>query len=89
MTCLPVPDFDGLKSLFQAFYAGIANDWYRKNEMANYEGYYVTIFYSYFAALRLDIRLEDAANSHRVDVTVLFNAQVFLSEFKVVELNLA
>jgi hypothetical protein len=84
---LTVPDFDGLKALFQAFYASIANDWYRKNEIANYEGYYVSIFYSYFAALGLDIRLEDSTNFGRIDMTVLFNAQVFLFEFKVVELN--
>ena len=33
------------------------SDWYRKNELANFEGYYASIFYSYFAALGLDIRL--------------------------------
>jgi len=84
---LQAPDFAGLKDLFHAFYASIANDWYRKNEMSGYEGYYVSIFYSYFAALGLDIRLEDPTNLGRIDMTVLFNAQVFLFEFKVVELN--
>jgi len=84
---LRVPDFDGLKSLFHAFYASIANDWYRKNEMDKFEGYYVSIFYSYFAALGLNIRLEDPTNQGRIDMTVLFNSQVFLFEFKVVEMN--
>jgi hypothetical protein len=80
-------DFDGLKNLFHAFYATIANDWYRKNEMSGFEGYYVSIFYSYFAALGLDIRLEDPTNQGRIDMTVMFNGHVFLFEFKVVELN--
>jgi hypothetical protein len=80
-------DFAGLKDLFHAFYASIANDWYRKNELSNFEGYYVSIFYSYFAALGLDIRLEDPTNQGRIDMTVLFNGQVFLFEFKVVEMN--
>ena len=80
-------DFAGLKNLFHAFYASIANDWYRKNEMSNFEGYYVSIFYSYFAALGLTIQLEDSTNQGRIDMTVLFNHQVFLFEFKVVELN--
>ncbi len=84
---LTIPDLMGLKKLFHAFYASIAYDWYRKNEMSNYEGYYVSIFYSYFAALGLDIRLEDPTNFGRIDMTVLFNAQVFLFEFKVVELE--
>jgi hypothetical protein len=80
-------NFAGLKDLFHAFYASIANDWYRKNEMSGFEGYYVSIFYSYFAALGLDIRLEDPTNFGRIDMTVLFDGQVFLFEFKVVELN--
>ena len=84
---LMVPDFDGLKTLFHAFYASIANDWYRKNELSQYEGYYVSIFYSYFAALGIDIRLEDPTNVGRIDMTVLFNGHVFLFEFKVVEFD--
>jgi len=79
-------DFDGLKALFHAFYASIAGDWYRKNELAGYEGYYASIFYSYFAALGLDIRLEDPTSVGRIDMSVLFAGQVFLFEFKVVEL---
>ena len=84
---LMAPDLAGLRDLFHAFYASIANDWYRKNEMSGFEGYYVSIFYSYFAALGVDIRLEDPTNVGRIDMTVLFNHQVFLFEFKVVELN--
>ena len=83
---LQARDFVGLKTLFQAFYASIANDWYRKNELAGFEGYYASIFYSYFAALGLDIRLEDPTSLGRIDMTVLFAGQVFLFEFKVVEL---
>ncbi|MEA1053736.1 PD-(D/E)XK nuclease domain-containing protein [Lamprobacter modestohalophilus] len=44
------------------------------------------LFYAYFAALGLDIRLEDATNQGRLDMAVLFNGQVYLFEFKVVEL---
>jgi hypothetical protein len=84
---LGAQDFVGLKTLFHAFYASIANDWYRKNEMAGYEGYYASIFYSYFAAIGVEIRLEDPTNQGRIDMTVLFAGQVFLFEFKVVEMN--
>ena len=57
----------------------------RSNPIANYEGYYASVFYSYFAALGLDIRLEDITHKRRIDMTVLFQQQVFLFEFKVVE----
>ena len=84
---LQAKDPVALKDLFHAFYATIPHDWYRKNELANFEGYYASIFYSYFAALGLDIRLEDTTNKGRIDMAVLFEGQVYLFEFKVVELT--
>jgi len=79
-------DFPGLQALFTAFFASIPHDWYRNNPIAQYEGYYASVFYSHFAALGLDIRLEDVTNHGRIDMTVLFNGHVYLFEFKVVEL---
>ncbi|WP_338114225.1 ATP-binding protein [Thiorhodococcus mannitoliphagus] len=79
-------DLDGLKDLFHAFFASIPSDWYRNNPIARYEGYYASVFYSYFAAVGLDITLEDATHQGRIDMTVRFNDQVYLFEFKVVEL---
>ena len=84
---LQAQDLIALKDLFHAFYASIPHDWYRKNELANFEGYYASIFYSYFAALGLDIRLEDTTHKGRIDMAVLFEGQVLLFEFKVVELT--
>lgn len=79
-------DFDGLRALFTAFFASIPHDWYRNNPIAQYEGYHASVFYSHFAALGLDVRLEDTTNRGRIDMAVLFNANVYLFEFKVVEL---
>ena len=76
-----------LKALFQAFFASIPHDWYRKNRMAEFEGYYASIFYSHFAALGFDIILEDTTNHGQIDMTVLFNKHVYIFEFKVVELT--
>jgi hypothetical protein len=80
-------DWTALQSLFTALFASIPHDWYRNNPIAQYEGYYASIFYSHFAALGLDIRLEDLTNHGRIDMTVLFDGQVLLFEFKVVELS--
>uniref|UniRef100_UPI0025FD7726 PD-(D/E)XK nuclease domain-containing protein n=1 Tax=uncultured Thiocystis sp. TaxID=1202134 RepID=UPI0025FD7726 len=79
-------DLAGLKDLFHAFFASIPNDWYRNHPIARYEGYYASVFYSYFAAVGLDIVLEDATNWGRIDMTVRFNEHIYLFEFKVVEL---
>ena len=86
LTQLKNNDFAQMQTLFTAFFASIPHDWYRNNPIAQYEGYYASVFYSYFAALGLDIILEDTTNQGRIDMTVKFNKQVYLFEFKVVEL---
>ncbi|CBL43866.1 hypothetical protein HDN1F_02830 [gamma proteobacterium HdN1] len=75
-----------MRDLFHAFFASIPHDWYRNSPIAQYEGYWASIFYSHFAALGLDIKLEDATNHGRIDMTVCFEGHVYLFEFKVVEL---
>lgn len=60
---------------------------YRKNELAGFEGFYTSLFYSYFAALGMDITVEDSTNRGRIDMTVRFEGQIYLFEFKVVELT--
>lgn len=77
-------DFAGLKQLFHAFYASIPNNWYASNSIQEYEGFYASVFYSYFAALGLDVTVEDASNLGRLDMALKFNGQVYLFEFKVV-----
>ncbi len=79
-------DVAGLRALFHALFASIPHDWYRKNKLAEFEGYYASVFYSYFAASGLEVRLEDATNHGRIDMAVLFSGVVWLFEFKVVEL---
>ncbi|MEN9864794.1 MAG: hypothetical protein RL748_384 [Pseudomonadota bacterium] len=79
-------DVAGLRDLFQSFFSGIPHQWFTNNQIANYEGYYASVFYSYFAALGFDIRVEDATNHGRIDMTVILPQHIFVFEFKVVEL---
>ncbi len=83
---LLVNDFAGLESLFKAFFASIPYQWHTNNEIANYEGYYASVFYSYFASVGFDIVVEDSSSDGRLDMAVRFNDNVYLFEFKVVEL---
>jgi Predicted AAA-ATPase/PD-(D/E)XK nuclease superfamily len=75
-----------LRELFHAFFASIPNDWYRNSPLAQFEGYWASVFYSHFAALGLDIRVEDTTNKGRIDMVVLTCGAVWVFEFKVVEL---
>ena len=81
---LLVNDFAGLEHLFKAFFSSIPHQ--SNNDLANYEGYYASVFYSYFASVGLDIVVEDSSSEGRLDMAVRFNANLYLFEFKVVEL---
>ena len=83
---LTANDFAGLRALFHAFYASIPHQWYTNNHIATFEGYYAAVFYAYFAGLGLDVVVEDSSSQGRLDMAVRFNGNVYLFEFKVVEL---
>ncbi len=79
-------DIEGLKDIFFSFFASIPHDWYRKNQLSGYEGYYASIFYCYFTALGLEVKAEDTTNHGRLDMAVIFEDRCYIFEFKVVEL---
>jgi len=91
-------DFELMRRAFQGFFSSIPYDWYRKNELERYEGYYASVFYTYFTALGLDVCVEDATNHGRVDMVVRYRGEgsgvktqkwdkIYIFEFKVVELE--
>ena len=82
---LSANDFEGLAALFRALFAGIPYEWHTNNDIANYEGYYASVFYSCFAALGLNTTVEDSSAQGRLDMMLQFNESVYLFEFKVVE----
>jgi hypothetical protein len=80
-------DFAGLERLFKALFTAIPHQWHVKNPIADYEGYYASVFYAYFASLGLDITAEDSNSAGRLDMALRFNGHIYLFEFKVVELT--
>ena len=83
---LATHDCAGLQELFHAFFASIPYAWYTNNDIANYEGYYASVFYSYFAALGYAIAVEESSNHGRLDMAVRTGGHVYLFEFKVAEM---
>ena len=80
-------DFAGMEKLFQSFFAGVPHQWHVRNDIADYEGYYASVFHAHFLALgtELEVTVEDSGSRGRVDMVVRFNGNVYLFEFKVVE----
>ncbi|MCG5517144.1 MULTISPECIES: ATP-binding protein [unclassified Ectothiorhodospira] len=82
---LKAADMAGLEAHMKALYAGLPHDWYRNNPIAQYEGHYASVFYSHFAALGVQVTVEDSSHHGKVDMAVDFAGHIYLFEFKVVE----
>jgi hypothetical protein len=71
-----------LEKALISFFAKIPYQWYVKNNIAEYEGYYCSVFYSFFAALGLTVIPEDITNKGRIDFTVIMDKGIFIFEIK-------
>ncbi len=76
-------DGEKLKEFFHSFFASIPYEWYRKNRLSSFEGYYASIIYTIFASLGYHVIAEDTTNKGRIDVTVITNRAAWIFEFKV------
>ena len=75
-------DFAGLEALLRAVFAGVPHQWHVRNNIGDYEGYYASVVYSYFAAQGLDLVAEESASGGRADMVVRFDGGVYVFEFK-------
>ena len=82
---LTAADMGGLEALLQSVYADIPHHWHDNNDIACYEGFYASVFYSYFAASGLDATAEEPSSHGRVDMTVRCPDRVYLFEFKIAQ----
>ena len=84
---LAAGDLETINENFYSFFASIPHDWYRKNRISEYEGYYASIFYAYFTATGLDVTAEDTTNKGRIDLTIKLDDKIYIIEFKVIEVD--
>jgi Protein of unknown function (DUF1703)./Predicted AAA-ATPase. len=78
-------NIDKLKDAIYTFFASIPHDWYRKNDIDSYEGFYASIVYALFNGAGLNVIAEDNTNKGQIDLTVFNQDSVYIIEFKVVE----
>jgi len=71
-----------LEQAFRVFFSGIPHQWYTKNDIAKFEGFYSSLFYAFFASLGMDMTVEDSTNKGRIDLTIKTEEAVFIFEFK-------
>jgi hypothetical protein len=80
--CLVNNQFTELNEILTSHFASIPHDWYRNNKIAEYEGFYASVVYSYFTALGYDLVAEDATNYGRIDLSIAMPDKIILLEFK-------
>ena len=78
-------DWAALESLLRALLDGIPHDWHRRNEIANYEGYWASVFYAFFQASLDGVSVEDATSRGRLDLVVQMGRHAYLFEFKMTQ----
>ncbi len=77
-----------IETSLRNLFASLANDNYRNNDIAHYEGYYANVIYAYLSSLGVLLTAEDVTSTGRIDLSVQFRQPggqrvVYIFEFKV------
>ncbi len=78
-------DFEEFKAELSSFFSSIPNEWYARNPMQHYEGFYASMAYACFAAIGVKVTGEESTSLGRSDLVVEHAGEVFVMEFKVAE----
>ena len=74
-----------LEPIIKRLFSSIAYNNFTNNYIENYEGFYASVLYAYFASLGVEIVAEDVTNQGRIDLTIKVAGRVFIFEFKVID----
>ena len=85
ITAIQEKNIDKIKNAIYTLLASIPHDWYRKNDIASYEGFYASIVYALFNGAGLNVISEDNTNKGQIDLSIFNQDSVYIIEFKVVE----
>jgi len=76
-------NIEAVKKELTALYASIPYHLFTHNKMYEYEGYYVSVLYSYIKAMGVEVIGEDITNRGRIDMTIKLPNTIYVIEFKV------
>ncbi len=76
-------DMEKLKQALTSVFSAISHHNYTNNPMANYEGYYASIVFTFLSSLSYSVIAEDTTNHGRIDMTMVGHDSIFILEFKV------
>ena len=84
MDMMEEKNLEGIEQVFKSLLASIAYNNFTNNKIENYEGFYASVVYAYFAGAGFDrIVAEDVTNDGRIDLSVFLDDMLYIFEFKV------
>jgi len=69
----------------RTLFAGIPWRNFTNNELANFEGYYASVLYAFFASLNAQVIPEDITNHGQADMSIILGNHIYVMEIKVVD----
>lgn len=82
-TALQNADMNEVQRIMTQIFAGIPYHLYSNAPLAQYEGYYCVVIYSYLLSLGVNVQLESSTNKGILDMVVDIADKRYLIEFKV------
>lgn len=75
-------DLETFKNLLMSVFANIPYYNYSNNYIAQYEGFYASVIYTYLFSLNMPFIAEDCTNQGRIDMSIMVENNIYIIEFK-------
>ncbi len=80
---LRASDLSKFQEAFSSFFASIPYNWYTKNELYKYEGFYASLIYALFNGAGILTIPENTTNKGRIDLSAFIGDKIYIIEFKI------
>jgi hypothetical protein len=78
-------DVPSLIDTIKRLFASIPWRNFTNNDLAEYEGYYASVLFAFFASLLVKVIPEDSNNHGQADITIILSHHIYVIEIKVVD----
>jgi len=78
-------DITSFINTITGLFAGIPWRNFTNNNLAEFEGYYASVLYAFFASINAQVIPEDITNHGQADMTIIFRNHIYVMEIKVVD----
>lgn len=81
-TTLKASNWVQFKKILTNHFASLSPDWCIKHDIANYQGFYASIVYSFLSILGYELVAEDISHQSKIDLTLITPEKILIIEFK-------